>query len=267
MKIAFIGAGTMGEAMIKGLLAKGTAKPAEIAACDVKQARLDEVVARYGVTPYASMHEAVTGAQLIVISVKPQDLRDVVNDLKTHLPPEAVILSIAAGVPMSTLRQGFDHRYIVRSMPNMPAQIGEGITVWTATPEVTKEQKELVGKVLGSLGKEIYVANEDYVDMATAVSGSGPAFVFLVIEALIDAGVHVGLPRAISEKLALETIVGSAHAVQRTGKHPAELRNMVTSPGGTTTEGLKRLEAGGLRHLFLEAVLAAYEKAKALGKK
>jgi pyrroline-5-carboxylate reductase len=152
-------------------------------------------------------------------------------------------------------------------MPNMPSQIGEGITVWTATTEVDQKQKELAKSILSSLGEELYVNSEKYIDMATALSGSGPAYIFLIVEALIDAGVHIGLPRNIAEKLVLETTIGSTKTIKVMAKHPAELRNMVTSPGGTTAEGLLQLETGGLRSLLLQAVIAAYDKARSLGTK
>jgi len=267
MKIAFIGAGTMGEAMIKGLIRKKVCAPGDITIYDVKQVRLDEVARKHRVTAAGAPEKAMAGADIIVIAVKPQDIKGLLAKLRDEIPQRTLILSVAAGVTLDTLTHGLRHTAAVRAMPNMPAQIGEGITVWTATPEVTKEQKDAVSKLLGALGEELYVTSEDYVDMATALSGSGPAFIFLVIEALTDAGVHIGLPRAIAERLTLQTIVGSANAVRKTRHHPAELKNLVTSPGGTTTEGLKQLEGGGIRHLLLQAVTAAYEKAKQLGKR
>ena len=267
MKIAFIGVGTMGEAMIKGLIADKICVAGDISAFDIKPSRLEDTARKYGVRAAANDRDAAKGSDIVVIAVKPQDMRSLFADLKGGIAPNALLLSIAAGITVDSLLQGLGHRIIVRAMPNMPAQIGEGITIWTATPEVTKEQKEAVGKLLGALGEELYVTSEDYVDMATALSGSGPAFVFLFIEALTDAGVHIGLPRATAEKLTLKTITGSANSVNKTGRHPAELKNMVTSPGGTTTEGLHQLERGGFRHLIIDAVAAAYEKSKKLGKK
>jgi pyrroline-5-carboxylate reductase len=178
--------------------------------------------------------------------------------------PEQSVLSIVAGATLSSLCQGLNHSSVIRAMPNMPAQIGEGMTIWTATAETKQRQKELAHTVLGALGKEIYVTDEKYLGMATALSGSGPAYVFLFIEALVDAGVHIGLPRDMAQELVIQTILGSTLTVEKTGKHPAELRNMVTSPGGTTTDGLFQLEKGRFRSLILEAVAAAYEKAKRL---
>ena len=199
-------------------------------------------------------------AGLIVLAVKPQNLHEVMEGIK-GLGREQLVLSIVAGATVSTLCQGLDHSFVIRAMPNMPAQIGEGMTVWTATTETKARHKKLAQSVLGALGKEIYVADEKYVGMATALSGSGPAYVFLFIEALIDAGVHIGLPRDMAQALVIQTVLGSTRTVDKMGKHPAELRNMVTSPGGTTADGLLQLEKGRFRSLVIEAVAAAYEKA------
>jgi pyrroline-5-carboxylate reductase len=169
-----------------------------------------------------------------------------------------------AGAKLATLSDGLNYSYIIRAMPNMPVQIGEGMTVWTTTAEVTQEHKKMARTILGTLGKEIYFPDEKYIDMATALSGSGPAYVFLFIEVLTDAGVHVGLSYNVAKELAIQTILGSACMARKVGKHPAELRNMVTSPGGTTAEALAQLERGGFRSSILEAVVAAYEKAKQL---
>jgi pyrroline-5-carboxylate reductase len=266
MKISFVGGGTMGEAIIKSLLAKGVAKPGDITVSDVSQSRRDILKKTYGVKATADNGEAVKGAEVVVLAVKPQELSKVLGGLKGLLSQQ-LVLSIAAGATLESIGQGLDHSCLVRAMPNMPAQIGEGITVWTATAEVNQKQKDMAQSVLAALGKEIYVSGEKYIDMATALSGSGPAYVFLIIEALVDAGVHIGLPRDMAEKLVVQTVLGSARAVEAMGKHPAELRNMVTSPGGTTTEGLLQLETGGLRSLLLQTVIAAYNKAKALGAK
>ncbi|MFC2049599.1 pyrroline-5-carboxylate reductase [Chloroflexota bacterium] len=266
MKISFIGGGTMGEAMIKSLLAKGAAKPDDITVSDVSQSRRDIMKKTYGVKTTADNREAVKGAEVVVLAVKPQELSKVLGGLK-GLSSQQLVLSIVAGATLESIGQGLNHSCLVRAMPNMPAQIGEGITVWTATAEVSQKQKDMAQSVLATLGKEIYASGEKYIDMATALSGSGPAYVFLIIEALVDAGVHIGLPRDMAEKLVVQTVLGSTRAVEAMGKHPAELKNMVTSPGGTTAEGLLQLEAGGLRSLLLQTVIAAYNKAKALGAK
>jgi pyrroline-5-carboxylate reductase len=266
MKIGFVGGGTMGEAIIKSLLAKGAAKPADITVSDISQQRRDVLKETYGVKATADNREAVKGAEVVVLAVKPQELSKVLVGLK-GLSSQQLVLSIVAGATLGSISQGLNHSCLVRAMPNMPAQIGEGITVWTATAEVNQKQRDMAQSILAALGKEIYVGGEKYIDMATALSGSGPAYVFLVIESLVDAGVHIGLPRDMAEKLVVQTVLGSARAVETMGRHPAELKNMVTSPGGTTADGLLQLETGGLRSLLLQTVIAAYNKAKALGAK
>ena len=266
MRIAFIGGGTMGEAMARCLLGKNVAAPADIAISDVRQSRRELLSSEYGVSTLANNRKTIEGTDLIILAVKPQDLAHVMEEIlkAESLQPTTLVLSIVAGTSLSTLQHGLKHPCIIRAMPNMPVQIGEGMTVWTATAKVSQQQREMAQSVLGALGEEIYVNDEKYLDMATALSGSGPAYVFLFIEALIDAGVHIGLPRDMAEKLAIQTIIGSTHAVQKTGKHPAELRNMVSSPGGTTVEALLQLEKGNFRSILLEAVSAAYNKAKRL---
>jgi len=263
MKIAFIGGGAMGEAMVKCLLTKRVAAPQDMVASDISPLRRELLNKEYGVSTLADNRKTVTNANLIILVVKPQNLPQVMEEIK-GLALEQLVLSIVAGATLSSLCQGLNHSSVIRAMPNMPAQIGEGMTIWTATAETKQEQKKLAQIVLGALGKEIYVANEKYLSMATALSGSGPAYVFLFIEALIDAGVHIGLPRDMAQELVIQTILGSTRTVEKTGKHPADLRNMVTSPGGTTTEALLQLEKGGFRSLILEAVAAAYKKAERL---
>ena len=266
MKIGFIGGGMMGEAIIKSLLAKNVAKPDDITVSDVSQVRRETLKKKYRVNAVANNKEAVKGADLVVLAVKPQELGKVLGELKGSTSKH-LVLSIVAGATMETIQEGLGHSLLVRAMPNMPAQIAEGMTVWTAAADVNQKQKDMAQSILAAMGKEIYVSGEKYIDMATALSGSGPAYVFLIIEALVDAGVHIGMPRDMAEKLAVQTVLGSARAVEVMGKHPAELKNMVTSPGGTTTEGLLQLETGGLRSLLLQAVIAAYNKAKSLGAK
>ena len=211
--------------------------------------------------------EAVTGADVVVLAVKPQEFVAAGKGLAGQFRDGQTVMSIMAGVPIGTISDVLQHRAVVRAIPNTPAQIGEGMTVWTATKDVSDAARETVRGVLSVLGQELYVADEKYVDMATAVSSSGPAYIFLVIEAMIDAAVHIGLRRDMAVPMVLQTVLGSARYAQTTGKHPAELRNQVTSPGGTTTEGVLALEEAGVRAAFMEAVEAAYEKAKELGGK
>lgn len=265
MKIGFIGGGNMGEAMLAAVLDKGLAAPQDIRVSDVNQARLEYLRQKYGAVVMAGNQQAVAGSDVVVLAVKPQNLAQVMADMRGQLKDGQLALSIIAGARISALRPGLDHRSIVRVMPNTPARIGEGISVWTATPEVTGAQKKRAGAILGAMGKEIYVDDEGYLDMTTAISGSGPAYIFLVIEVLVEAAVGVGLPRDMAMGLVVETILGSVHFMQKSGKTPAELRRMVTSPGGTTAEALLKLEEGGFSDLLIQAVSAAYDRARELG--
>jgi pyrroline-5-carboxylate reductase len=183
-----------------------------------------------------------------------------------HVWREALVLSIIAGARISSISRDLGgHLAIVRVMPNTPAQIGQGMSVWTATPDVGELQRNQTREVLRALGDELFVEHESYLDMATALSGTGPAYVFLFMEALIDAGVHMGFSRRVAEKLVLQTMQGSVAFARQSALHPAELRNMVTSPGGTSAEALYQLEKGGLRTVLSRAVWAAYQKSKYLG--
>ena len=267
MKIAFIGGGNMGEAMLSAVLDKGLSTPEAISVSDTAAARRQYLEQKYDVTVMSSNRQAIDKGEVVVLAIKPQHLVEVMAELNGQLTQKQLVLSIIAGARIDTLRQGLNHNCVVRAMPNTPAQIGEGISVWTATAEVTEPQKEWAGSILGAMGKEIYVGDEKYIDMATAVSGSGPAYIFLFMESLVDAAVHIGLPRDMAQELVLETMLGSGHFVQRSGKPLAELRRMVTSPGGTTAEALLQLEKGGFSELVKQAVNAAYNKAKRLGVK
>ncbi|UCD22070.1 MAG: pyrroline-5-carboxylate reductase [Chloroflexota bacterium] len=263
MKIAFIGGGAMAEAIIKCLLTKRVAVPQDIAVSDISLLRRELLSKEYGVNTLADNRKTITDTDLIILAVKPQNLPQVMAEMK-GLAFEQLVLSIVAGAALSGLCHGLNHSSVIRAMPNMPAQIGEGMTIWTATTKTKQRQKKLAQTILGTLGKEVYVADENYLNMATALSASGPAYVFLFIEALIDAGVHIGLSRDLSQELTIQTILGSTRTVEKTGKHPADLRNMVTSPGGTTTEALLELEKGRFRSIIMEAVAAAHKKAERL---
>ncbi len=265
MKIAFIGGGVMGEAILAAVLSKGLSTAQTTFVSDVSEARRQYLEQKYCVGLTNDNRLAAERGDVVILAVKPQNLAQAMTDLNGRLKPGQLVLSIIAGARIETLCRGLNHNYVVRAMPNTPAQIGEGMTVWTATPAVTAEQKGWAAAILGALGNEIHVDDEKYIDMATAVSGSGPAYVFLFIESLVDAGVLIGLPRGMAQELVLHTLLGSAHFLQKSGKTPAELRNMVTSPGGTTAEALFKFEKGGFAGLVIEAVLACYEKAKKLG--
>ncbi len=264
-KIAFIGSGKMGEAMIKGLLAGEIVTPNCIVASDPIEGRRRQMEAEYGVSTTDSNVQAIEGANVVVLSVYPQIFPKVSADLYGELAPDTLILSIMAGVPVETIRSGLNHSCIVRSIPNTPAQVGKGITIWTATPVVTANQRANAAAMLGAFGEQIAVDDEKYLDMATGLSGSGPGFVFLLIEALIDAGVQIGFSRPDAQKMVLQTIDGSIELVRATGLHPAELRNRVTSAGGTTAAGLYEMEAGGVRATLARAVMAAYHRSQELG--
>ncbi len=264
MKIAFIGGGVMGEAMVSAILDKGITKPEAIWVSDVSEARRKHLVQKYGVAVTGSNRQAAERGEVVVLAIKPQNLAEVMTELGGQLKSSQLVLSIVAGVRINTLSQGLKHGGIARVMPNTPAQIGEGMSVWTATPAVTEQQREWVGAIVGAMGRGIYVDDEKYIDMATAVSGSGPAYFFLVMESLIDAAVAIGLPRDMARELVLQTMLGSGRLIQKSGEEPAELRGRVTSPGGTTAQALLQFEKGGFTDLVKRAVKAAYDKAKEL---
>ncbi len=264
-RIAFIGSGAMGEAMIKGLLAQGVVTPAQLVAGDPVPARRAAITQAYGVATTDDNHAAVADADVVVLSVKPQVLPKVMAELQGRIPPQALVLSIVAGVPLATLCAGLDHERVVRTMPNTPAQVGKGVTVWTATAAVSRAQRHLTESILAALGEQLAVEDEHYLDAATGLSGSGPGFVLLLIEALIDAGVHVGFARADAQRMVLQTVEGTVALMRESGLHPAELRNRVTSPAGTTDAGLVELEGSGVRAALLRAVDAAYRRSQVLG--
>jgi len=255
----------MGEAIIAGVLANKLASPSDISVCEIVADRRKYLVDTHGIAVSDDPPRAAAGADIVVLAVKPQEFATAGKALAGNLGESQTVMSIMAGVTSQTIRTALKHENVVRAIPNTPAQIGAGMTVWTATPSVPDEGRQSVSNVLSVLGEEIYVADEKYIDMATAVSSSGPAYIFLVIEAMIDAAVHIGLRRDMAVPMVLQTVLGSARYAQETGKHPADLRNQVTSPGGTTTEGLFVLEEAGLRAAFMDAIQAAYEKAKQLG--
>ena len=265
MKITFIGGGSMGTAMLSSILNTGLCTAKDISISDISDDRRQHLAQRYGVNVTADNILAAQTGDIIILAIKPQNIMEVMSELNSHLLPAQLVVSIIAGVRINTLCLGLDHNLVVRVMPNTPAQIGEGISVWTATDEVTSEQKKQVGAILGSMGKEIYADNEQYLDMVTAVSGSGPAYIFFFIESLVDAAVKIGLPPDMAQQLALQTLLGSGHLIQQSDKSPAELRKMVTSPGGTTAQAMLKLEEGRFHDLMQEAVKAAYERAKQLG--
>lgn len=264
--IALIGTGAMGEAIIIGLLEKSITSPDRIHGADPLTARVEDLHKRYGIQAYTDNAAAVQNADLVILAIKPQTITKMMSGIKNCIPEEALVLSIIAGATIDILSNGLNHDSIVRAMPNTPAQIGQGITVWTASHSITANQLSFARQVLTALGQEVFMEEEVFLDMATALSGSGPAYVFLFMEALIDAGVHMGFPRRVAEQLVTQTILGSVSYYQKNGIHPAQLRNQVTSPGGTSAEALYYLEKAGFRTAISRAVWAAYERSQELGK-
>jgi pyrroline-5-carboxylate reductase len=266
VKVAFIGSGVMGEAMLAGLLAQGLVDPSQVIASHPRADRREQLVERYGVSVAESNLDAARSVDLVVLTIKPQVLIPIMRQLKGQLRDDQVVISILAGTTFAKLRIGLEHDALVRVMPNTPAQIGQGMLVWTSTPTVSEARMAQVRSVLGALGRELWVETEKYVDMATALSGTGPTYVFLMMEALIDAGVHMGFPRRIAEEIVLQTVSGSVEFARDSGKHMAELRNMVTSPGGTSAEAIYQMEKGSLRTIYSKAVYAAFQRTQELAK-
>jgi pyrroline-5-carboxylate reductase len=263
--IATVGSGVMAEAMIAGLLRGELVAPERVIASHPRPERREELARTYGIRTVASNAEAVTGADVVLLAIKPQMLARVGAEIRPHLRDEQLILSVIAGATTAALEGFLGHRRIVRSMPNTPARLGHGMTVWYATPETTVDQRSQAKALLRALGSELEVDDERFVAMATAVSGTGPTYVFLVMEALIDAAVHLGFPRHVAHDLVIETLEGSTIFAKQSGDHPAVLRNMVTSPGGTSAAALHELESGRLRTVLSEAVWAAYRRTVELG--
>ncbi len=267
LTLAFIGSGTMGGAIIHALLRAGEVTPEQVVASDPLAERREELRADCGVRTTDDNVAAVRQADIVVLSVKPQVLPSVLPELRGRVRPEALVFSIVAGMPIGVIQTGLAHAPVVRAMPNTPAQIGEGMTVWTAAPEVSEAQRDQARVILQAMGLEMHVTHEDALDMATAVSGTGPTYVFLLMEALVDAAVHLGFSRREARPLVIQTVLGSAKFAQQSSRHLAELRNMVTSPGGTSAEAIYQMEKGGLRTVLSKAVWAAYQKSRLLGQR
>ena len=263
--ISFVGGGVMAEAIIGGVLQARLAEPHDVRVGEPVEARRDYLRDTHGVKAFGDNVDAIDGADLVFLAIKPQSLPYALPALKGHLGAGQTVVSIVAGATMDTLVAGLGHPAVIRVMPNTPAQIGEGMSVWTASPETPQAAVEATRDVVATLGTQLQVDDEKIIDMATALSASGPAYVFMFIEALIDAGVYLGMTRDVARTLALQTVLGSARLVEQTGRHPAELKDMVTSPGGTTIEAVLALERSGFRAGVIEAVVAAYEKSIALG--
>jgi pyrroline-5-carboxylate reductase len=254
----------MAEALISGALARGLVGKDAMVASHPRPERRQELEKRYGIAVVTANREILERADLVFLCVKPQMLLSVLGELAGAVPPDRLVVSIVAGATTAVLGASLQHTALIRAMPNTPAQIGAGTTVWYATPETPPAQRARARSVLGALGTEVEVQDEELIAMATAVSGTGPTYIFLVMEALIDSAVHLGFPRHLAHALVLDTMLGSVRFAQHSGKHPAQLRDMVTSPGGTSAAALHALEAGRLRTVLADAVWAAYRRTQSL---
>ncbi len=268
LKITFIGPGVMAEAMLSGIIKNQLTAPANILTSGPIEDRNKQLKEKYGIRTYTDNNEAASLADVVILSVKPQRLEKVLEGLQGSVKKEALVLSIIAGASIAKISRILKHEKVVRSMPNTPAQIGKGITVWCCSPKVDGTQKNIAQSILSAFGQEIFVEEEEYLDKATALSGTGPAYVYLFMEAMVDAGVHLGFSRRIAEKLVTETLRGSVDYYDQNGlepRHLASLRNQVTSPGGTSAEAIYYLEKAGFRTAISRAVWAAYQRSRELG--
>ena len=273
-RLAFIGCGVMAEAMIAGLLRMQLVAPEQIVGSHPRAARREELYAKYAVRMFENNRDAAVEAHpiaegtgsLLVLAVKPQRLGNVLQELKGSIHADQLVVSIVAGARSETIAAELLHPAVVRTMPNTAAQIGQGMTAWTATEAVTETQEREVCALLEALGHAMRVENERQIDMATALSATGPTYIFLVMEALVDAGVHMGFSRHVAQDLVQQMMLGSVLFAMESHKHPAELRNMVTSPGGTSAEAIYQMEKGSIRTVLSKAVWAAFQRAEALGK-
>ncbi|HSU25097.1 MAG TPA: pyrroline-5-carboxylate reductase [Pyrinomonadaceae bacterium] len=270
--LSFIGCGVMAESMIAGLLRKQLVDAERISGSHPRETRRRELEEKYGIRMFTSNAEAAesvreTENSAVVLCVKPQRIGGVLQDLKGSVAPDGLIVSIVAGAKMETISRELGTGKVVRAMPNTPSQIGAGITAWTCTESVNDDERTRVRHLLAALGKELYVETENMIDMATSLSATGPTYIFMVMEALTDAGVHLGFSRDLAKELVQETMLGSVKFAMESHKHPAELRNMVTSPGGTSAEAIYQMEKGTLRTVLSKAVYAAYRRAVELGQK
>ncbi len=263
-KLAVVGGGAMGEALLAAAIAQDVCRADAIAVGEPMASRRAYLEETHGVNVDEDNAAVVAGADVAILAVKPQQIKEALPPLRDALSQDALAVSIMAGVPLVTIASLLGHRRSVRAMPSILATIGEAATVWTATADTTPEQQSQAQALFRAAGLELFVPDEHYLDMATAVNGSGPGFVFLLIEALIDGAVRVGLPRETAAALIVQTVKGSALLAQNQDKHLAELRNLVTSPGGTTAEGLQALEQGGVRAALQAAVMAAYRRSQEL---
>ncbi len=263
--IAFVGSGVMAEVMISGLLSQGGTEPDRIWASGPREERAAELRQAYGIHATTDNLEAVANADLVVLSVKPQTLHKVLPEVRKGIREGHLVMSIIAGARMKVIGSSLGHPAIVRCMPNLPCRIRRGMTVWTATSEVGAEARDEVRRILRTMGKEIYVSDELDVDRATAVNGTGPAIIAHFVKALEDAANFIGEPRALARQSVLETIVGTAEMMMSSDRHPAELIDSVTSPGGTTSRALHVLQQGRFAAILTDAIDAALKRTVEMG--
>jgi pyrroline-5-carboxylate reductase len=264
--IGFIGAGNMAEAMIRGLVRGGHVPPERIAASGPRKERLDELRTAYGIDVTQHNREVVQRCGIIVLSVKPQILDKVLREVSDQLKAGTLIVSIAAGVDTETIEEAVpDGVRVVRAMPNTPALVGAGATAVSPGKHASEADLATVRAMFDAVGITVEL-DESHLDAVTGLSGSGPAYIFLILEALADAGVKVGLSRRNAQRLAAQTVMGSAKLLLETDEHPGKLKDMVTSPGGTAIAGLHTLEEGGLRTTLMNAVETATKRARELGR-
>jgi pyrroline-5-carboxylate reductase len=265
LTIGFLGAGKMATALAKGVVSAGMVKPAQIRASDPLPAALVSFAKETGAKTDASNAAIVRFANVLIVAVKPAHVAELLEEIRPHLTPQHLIISIAAGVPISKLENGLGAAArVIRVMPNTPALVSASATAYALGKGATEADAALAQRLFSAVGIAFQV-KETLLDAVTGLSGSGPAYIYLIIEALSDGGVASGLPRDIATKLAAQTVFGSAKMVLETGQHPGTLKDNVTSPGGTTIEGLHELEKGKLRGVLMNAVRAATEKSRKLG--
>jgi pyrroline-5-carboxylate reductase len=266
-RIGMIGAGQMATALVQGFIRAGLSAADRVFAADVDEGARQRFTAATGVSATTDNAEVVRRSDLLFLAVKPQQMAGVAADIGGKIDPSRLVVSIAAGVRIESLARWFGQQLrVVRVMPNTPCLIGQGVSAYSLGEHATPEDGALVGKLLGALGSA-WPVEEKLLDAVTGLAGSGPAFVYVVIEALSDAGVQIGLPRAMAAAMAAQTVRGAADMVLKTGEHPAVLKDRVASPGGTTIAGLQALESGGLRATLMAAVEAAAKRSKELGEK
>lgn len=264
--LGFIGAGVMAEVMLSGLLDDGVLPPVRIMASDRRAERLADLTRQYQVRTAPSNVEVAQQSDVLVLAVKPQNLAVVLQELRGHIPPDTLVLSIIAGASLGLIQQGLDHVGVARCMPNLPCRIRQGMTVWTVPPSASTTERERVKTILGVMGSEVFVEDEGHVDRATAVNGTGPAIVAEFVKAMFEAAVFIGESRGVAHETVLATVIGTAEMIRSADQtHVAQLIDEVTSPGGTTSRALQVLKKGQFQATLTDSIDAAYQRTLQLG--